>query len=687
MKHLTGLHIALAKAKTTFVNSDSYFSKVDPFALLLAFVQGTGDLFDKPLIEEITHLCVTKDVKGYIELASRLDALIENYSASTDPELVKGHRVLCSFLKKYPFSAKESPYDTRAVAVGKWRAAESQCGETNSRLSQCMATGMLPEWVPHAQSFIQSVIGDLEPADIMKMLSAGHHSSGTSLDTPFEASSPYFKYSLENPSVTPNARVYMKAAMSLNNKWLSSLSAQQGDTYCSVNRAHYESEVCDAALRFQEHERISFVEKDARSMRPIGIGNSCNMYLQLGVKHLMQKRLRKAGFDLTNQQHNRDLAYTASIEGMLGLSRPDLLEEQRVTVDLASASDTVSRGICTLLLPHKWNAFLLDLRHPSGQLDDEIIVYNKMSAMGNGFTFPLETLIFASILYGVYATNGFEWNTDDIAVYGDDIICHKKAIPDLFSALDWSGFSINKEKSFTEGCFKESCGADFFQGINVRPIYLKRRIRSAKDAYHVANNLLSETLDKHSSVSQGYVAVYQTIYKIIEGAGPVMYRPLSDAYSHGRDGLVWSAHEYGLCVPLSFARKQWFNPFVNMRDLVSLYHHSTYFRKPGRKWRNQALTAMLQNPNPMFLDPVSRVRPIAQKKVNGELILLCTLDSAREETDTSMDPYRHTNADARSNGTIRPSLKTAPNYTFRVRECPSWDGYSSSLAEKHPLVG
>jgi len=686
MKHPTALHLMLEKAKHAFVNSDSAFPKVDPFKLLLAFVQGTGDLFDPELRSQVALICQQKDVAGYLELAGSLNALSKNYDADMDPELVKGHRVLCSFLKKYPFSASESPYDTKAVAIAKWRQAEEQCGDTNARLSQIKAAGFLPEWVPHAQRFIVETIGELASDDIMKMLSLGHHSKGTCTETPFDSSSPYFKYDVENPMVTPDARVYMKAALSLNNKWLSELSRKQGDKYCCVSRPHYESEVCDTALRLQQHERISFVDKDASSMRPIGIGNSCNMYLQLGVKTHMQKCLLRAGFDLTNQQHNRHLAYLGSVEGMIALSCPDQDGNQRSTVDLANASDTNALELSSLLLPYKWFSFLSDLRHPTGMLGEEIITYNKMSAMGNGFTFPLESLIFASILYGVYAQNGWAWDTDDIAVYGDDIICHKFAVPDLFTALEWSGFSMNTEKSFISGSFKESCGADYFQGINVRPIYLKRCINSAKDAYHVANTVLPQTLDVNSQVSAGYRAIYQAIYVILKDVGPVLYGPLVDAYSHDGNGLVWAAPETGLCVPLVFARKQWFAPFPSMSNLLYLYHKTPYFRKAPKRMRNDAVTAMLQNPNPLVFVPIQEQRSLAAKNQNAELILLCTLDSHREEVDVEHDKYQHSYVDMLSNGVIRPRIKRGPKYAFKVRECPSWDGHSSALFEHHPLV-
>jgi hypothetical protein len=39
------------------------------------------------------------------------------------------------------------------------------------------------------------------------------------------------------------------------------------------------------------------------------------------------------------------------------------------------------------------------------------------------------------------------------------------------------GFSVNKEKSFSKGAFRESCGGDFWSGVNTRPLYIKGRLK------------------------------------------------------------------------------------------------------------------------------------------------------------------------------------------------------------------
>jgi hypothetical protein len=63
-----------------------------------------------------------------------------------------------------------------------------------------------------------------------------------------------------------------------------------------------------------------------------------------------------------------------------------------------------------------------------------------------------------------------------VSVYGDDIIIPTYAYEHLIQLLTALGFVINRDKSFGTGAFRESCGADYYYGINVRPFFLKESI-------------------------------------------------------------------------------------------------------------------------------------------------------------------------------------------------------------------
>jgi len=109
--------------------------------------------------------------------------------------------------------------------------------------------------------------------------------------------------------------------------------------------------------------------------------------------------------------------------------------------------------------------------------------------MGNGFTFQLESLIFYAV--AVCCCEKLGLPSHDIRVhvnaYGDDVIL-PSACFDLFSEMvTFYGFRINYSKSFSNSPFRESCGAHYFSGIDIKPVYLKDRLSSIQTIYRLAN--------------------------------------------------------------------------------------------------------------------------------------------------------------------------------------------------------
>jgi hypothetical protein len=100
--------------------------------------------------------------------------------------------------------------------------------------------------------------------------------------------------------------------------------------------------------------------------------------------------------------------------------------------------------------------------------DGKVISQEKFSSMGNGFTFPLETLIFWSL-----AASCCESDVEASA-FGDDLIVPTYAYGLLTEVLRSAGFLVNQTKSFHKGPFRESCGKDYFRGTDVRPAYMSK---------------------------------------------------------------------------------------------------------------------------------------------------------------------------------------------------------------------
>jgi len=112
--------------------------------------------------------------------------------------------------------------------------------------------------------------------------------------------------------------------------------------------------------------------------------------------------------------------------------------------------------------------------------------------MGNGFTFPLETIIFCAVVDACYRLSGISLDKrglKNFGVFGDDIICLTSVTQKVFRLLDLLGFKVNASKTFVEGPFRESCGYDWFNGHFVRGVYIKS-LETPQDRY-VAINMLN----------------------------------------------------------------------------------------------------------------------------------------------------------------------------------------------------
>lgn len=231
--------------------------------------------------------------------------------------------------------------------------------------------------------------------------------------------------------------------------------------------------------------KLSFVNKNVTVARTISTEPTINMWFQLGLGRLLEDRLHQFfGINLSNQQEiNGALARLGSEYGVYS------------TLDLASASDTISLHLCKALLPRDFYLFLERLRSPATQLPDGTIVeLNMVGTMGNGFTFPLQTIIFAAVVVAVHKRLGLKTRRRGSAemrsfgVFGDDIICRREATRLTTRVLHMLGFVVNGSKSYVDGPFRESCGFDYFLGQPVRGVYIKR-LRTSQDLYVAINGL------------------------------------------------------------------------------------------------------------------------------------------------------------------------------------------------------
>lgn len=289
------------------------------------------------------------------------------------------------------------------------------------------------------------------------------------------------------------------------------------------------------------------VEKTALTRRGICKEPSINLYFQLGVGEAIRNKLKNVGIDIINGKPlHMYLARKGSIDGSVA------------TIDESNASDTVARNLVKLLASPEWFTLLDSLRSPSTFIEGKWVRLEKFSSMGNGFTFELETLIFYSIACAVLEWRGIEDSstydlavirptqgsytvagTNVISVYGDDIVVPTFIASDVILALKFFGFTTNVAKSFTSGPFRESCGGDYFNGLDVRPFYLGETPDEPQKLITLANGLTR--LGKSSHRFDGDANPYHRAWLAIMDALPSIIRSckgpehLGDIVIHQRE--------------------------------------------------------------------------------------------------------------------------------------------------------
>jgi hypothetical protein len=123
-------------------------------------------------------------------------------------------------------------------------------------------------------------------------------------------------------------------------------------------------------------------------------------------------------------------------------------------------------------------------RSRSADVQGEIIRLTKFASMGSALTFPIEAMVFSTIVFmGIAQAKGqipdesfIQAYRQRVRVYGDDIIVPTDCALWVKVLLSSFGIKVNTSKSFTEGNFRESCGKEYFFGHDVSVCRVRRVI-------------------------------------------------------------------------------------------------------------------------------------------------------------------------------------------------------------------
>lgn len=316
------------------------------------------------LLTEPFPTIVPGNPEGFAEAYLRYNLLRKSEDGGTDEE--KTSAAMSAFLEAEERCRRWNE-DRRRPITGLWEAQ----GLDHS----------LEALFHGAREKIHKVLGRF---DLNEIAARVRYTSGASTRLSKRAGHPYFKFQ-GKPEVTPAC-----ALLTICDIWRTPLLRERFMDRCPTDPQQWVSRVAGS--------RLAFVPKTWKTHRTICLEPEGNMRWQCALGAVLKQRLRdrtsrtrysfgetaKArGVDLFDQSYNQRLAEIGSYTGMLA------------TIDLSQASDSVSLGLCQELLPPEWFDFICEIRSPYVQLPDgRWHKLEKVSSMGNGFTFELESLIF-----------------------------------------------------------------------------------------------------------------------------------------------------------------------------------------------------------------------------------------------------------------------------------------------------
>lgn len=492
----------------------------------LAYDMFTVGSISKEDYEIISFIARNRDLETYNFLSSIWGLQSLTKEQSTDPDfsihMFESRYQLASLLKK--FSSADSDFQAESTAITSFKKAETVCKQYNHVGYKKFADENLP-LLRCAQKFIFRVIGEMPVGS--GILKWAKHGPGHNLDTCGKPMCDSLeKYESWPYTVTEACVPYARFMIETDQRWMGALVESyrlRNDIpmHALLNMKMFWKNVFTVV----DCNQIRFVPKTRLTKRSIAIEPSMNLRLQLATDGFIRKRLKRFGIDLDDQAINQRLARQGSEDGTLS------------TLDLSAASDTISLKICELLLPPLWYDWLIQLRSPKGELQfEETIAYGKLSSMGNGYTFAIQSLIFASLIYATATLEGSSVSfSKNAAVYGDDLIVPTQITPQVITSLQLAGFSINLDKSFYKdetGPVRESCGADWIKGFNVRPIFLREKPKQIAELFNDYNRLQRLLQLKHG-LSLSSSKTLQTIDKWMPLKSKVFCGPYSDEDFYG----------------------------------------------------------------------------------------------------------------------------------------------------------
>jgi len=217
--------------------------------------------------------------------------------------------------------------------------------------------------------------------------------------------------------------------------------------------------------------KVVLVPKTMKTPRVIAMEPTCMQFMQQGLLRAFSQVVQandsaRALVGWQSQEPNRSLARSASRSGKLA------------TLDLSEASDRVSNLLVIKMFgPYRLLAEAVQaVRSNTADVPGHgVLRLAKYASMGSALTFPLESLVFMTIVFlGIeqelnrpLTKAAVKRLLHQVRTFGDDIIVPTRYTRSVIGSLEAYGLKVNTRKSFWTGKFRESCGGDYYDGEDV----------------------------------------------------------------------------------------------------------------------------------------------------------------------------------------------------------------------------
>lgn len=216
--------------------------------------------------------------------------------------------------------------------------------------------------------------------------------------------------------------------------------------------------------------KVISVPKSWKTRRLIAIEPSNSMWWREGIREglyyaISRNPILRDSIDFRNVDRNKELCKQGSVDGSYA------------TIDLSHASDSVSFWLVKALFEHTplWK-YIENCRQTTFSIPEQsgrsVVTSNMFATMGNAICFPIETMVFDLL---VRTVKHLLKDRKQHFVFGDDIIVSQRSFNSTIHLLQLCGFTVNLKKTFSGmSKFRESCGAEWFDGLDVAPLRIPR---------------------------------------------------------------------------------------------------------------------------------------------------------------------------------------------------------------------